>query len=514
MAKLERRAWLMALWCLSFVLVYGAGFGVVYITNIGPLLAKPETYGLAFMNTVLLAFMTNIFSEAGVLEDPRQKAGTLFLGFLFFFGAYYNSVNGVSEGRDKTAGENATKIETIGNWDTQIEEWHKLDLKIPEHPPATEEQYAAKLKARDDANALRDAQCKESFIKLAADRARALQTCESLKTKAETAQKEFDPVSTHWGYEKSHRDYIAKIAEARRKKKEEGPKPKYEDAAAGRLAPYLSRFGVTEAGLRDFMPLFYAALADLIFIFGSNITMRRINRAFAEAFGPGWWKRKEPVAVASIPAMVPPSVGPSAAGTIAERSPTVAPTLVETVAPIPATVSETIAPAPHETVATTKAAKPPRRETVAEWKNVAVASIPAMVPPSVGPSAAGTIAERSPTVAPTLVETVAPIPATVSETIAPAPHETVATTQVVKPPRRETVAEWKTHRTHYRAGTETPAGTLYDWYASYCRERGETPVSQTLFGREMVRLGVKKNGDRSRPKYLDIALKTPLRVVI
>jgi hypothetical protein len=381
----------------------------------------------------------------------------------------------------------------------------------------TEEQYTAKLKARDDANALRDAQCKERFIKLAADRAKAFQTCDSLRTKAENAQKEFDPVSTHWGYEKSHRDYIENIAEATRRKKEEGPKPKYEDAAAGRLAPYLSPFGVTEAGLRDFMPLFYAALADLIFIFGSNLTMRRINRGFVEAFGPGWWKRKEPVAVASVPAMVPPSVGPSAAGTIAEGSPTVAPTLAETVAPIPATVSETIAPAPHETVATTKAAKPPKRETVAEWKRkepVAVASMPTMVPPSVGPSAAGTIAEGSPTVAPTLAETVAPIPATVSGTIAPAPHETVATTKAAKPPRRETVAEWKNCRTHSRAGTETPAGTLYEWYVSYCRERGETPVTQTLFGREMVRLGAKKNDDRSRPKYLDIALKTPLRVVI
>ena len=355
MAKVGRRGWLIALWSLSFVLVYGAGFAVVCITNIGPLLAKPETYGLAFMNAVLLVFMTNIFSEAGVLNDPWQKAGTVFLGFLFFFGAYYNSVNGVSEGRDRTAGENATKIETIGNWDTQIEEWHKLDKNIPEHPPVTEEQYTTKLKARDDANALRDAQCKESFIKLASDRAKALQTCESLRTKAETAQKEFDPVSTHWGYEKSHRDYIEKIAEATRKKKEEGPKPKYEDAAAGRLAPYLSRFGVTEANLRDFMPLFYAALADLIFIFGSNLTMRRINRAFVEAFGPGWWKRKEPVAVASVPAMVPPLPAElTAAGTIAERSPTVAPTLVETVAPIPATVAETIAPAPHETAASTQ----------------------------------------------------------------------------------------------------------------------------------------------------------------
>jgi hypothetical protein len=296
----------------------------------------------------------------------------------------------------------------------------------------TEEQYTAKLKARDDANALRDAQCKESFIKLASDRAKAFQTCESLRTKAENAQKEFDPIFTHWGYEKSHRDYIERIAEATRKKKEEGPKPKYEDAAAGRLAPYLSPFGVTEAGLRDFMPLFYAALADLIFIFGSNITMRRINRGFVEASGPGWWKRKEPVAVASVPAMVPPlPVELTAAGTIAERSPTVAPTLVETVAPIPATVAD----------------------------------------------------------------------------------DTAAITQVVRPPRHETVAEWKTRRTHYRAGTETPAGTLYDWYVSYCRESGETPVSQTLFGREMVRLGVKKNSDRSRPKYLDIALKTPLRVV-
>ena len=353
MAKMGRREGLIALWSVSFVLVYGAGFAVVCITNIGPLLAKPETYGLAFMNVVLLVFMTNIFSEAGVVSDPWQKAGTLFLGCLFFFGAYYNSVNGVSEGRDRTAGENATKIETIGRWDTQIEEWHKLDQKIPGHPPVTEEQYNTKLKARDDANALRDAQCKESFIKLAPDRAKALQTCESLRTKAENAEKEFDLISTHWGYEKSHRDYIEKIAEATRRKKEEGPKPKYEEAAAGRLAPYLSHFGVTEAGLRDFMPLFYAALADLIFIFGSNITMRRINRAFGKTCGPGWWKRKEPVEAASVPSMVPPLPAELAAfRTIAERSPTVAPTLAETVAPIPATVSETIAPAPNGTVAT------------------------------------------------------------------------------------------------------------------------------------------------------------------
>ena len=55
------------------MLVYGAGFAVVFITNIGPLLAKPETYGVAFMNAVLLVFMTNIFSEAGVLKDPRKK---------------------------------------------------------------------------------------------------------------------------------------------------------------------------------------------------------------------------------------------------------------------------------------------------------------------------------------------------------------------------------------------------------------------------------------------------------
>ena len=110
-------------------------------------------------------------------------------------------------------------------------------MKIPEHPPATEEQYAAKLKARDDANALRDAQCKESFIKLAADRARALQTCESLKTKAETAQKEFDPVSTHWGYEKSHRDYIAKIAEARRRKKRKVRSPNMRTPPPGGLRP-------------------------------------------------------------------------------------------------------------------------------------------------------------------------------------------------------------------------------------------------------------------------------------
>ena len=132
---------------------------------------------------------------------------------------------------------------------------------------------------------MRDAQCKESFIKLASDRAKALQTCKSLRTKAENAEKEFDAISTHWGYEKSHRDYIEKIAEATRRKKGEGPKPKYEEAAAGRLGPYLRPLGVTEAGLRDFMPLFYAALADLIFIFGSNITMRENQQGFRGDLG-------------------------------------------------------------------------------------------------------------------------------------------------------------------------------------------------------------------------------------
>jgi hypothetical protein len=99
MAKMGRRA----LWSLSFVLVYGASFAVVCITNNGPLLAKPETYSLAFMNAVLFVFMTSIFSEAGVLKDPWEMAGALFLGCPFFVGAYYNSVNGVSEGKDKTA---------------------------------------------------------------------------------------------------------------------------------------------------------------------------------------------------------------------------------------------------------------------------------------------------------------------------------------------------------------------------------------------------------------------------
>ena len=67
--------WLIALWSVSFVLVYGAGFAVVCITNIGPLLAKPETYGLAFMNAVLLVFMTNIFSEAGALQRSMAEGG-------------------------------------------------------------------------------------------------------------------------------------------------------------------------------------------------------------------------------------------------------------------------------------------------------------------------------------------------------------------------------------------------------------------------------------------------------
>jgi hypothetical protein len=62
-----------------------------------------ETYSLAFMNAVLFVFMTSIFSEAGVLKNPWEMAGALFLGCLFFVSAYYNSVNGVSEGKDKTA---------------------------------------------------------------------------------------------------------------------------------------------------------------------------------------------------------------------------------------------------------------------------------------------------------------------------------------------------------------------------------------------------------------------------
>ena len=80
MAQVGRRGWLIALWSLSLVLVYGAGFAVVCITNIGPLLAKPETYGLAFMNAVLLVFMTSIFSEARVLERSMGEGGDALSG--------------------------------------------------------------------------------------------------------------------------------------------------------------------------------------------------------------------------------------------------------------------------------------------------------------------------------------------------------------------------------------------------------------------------------------------------
>ena len=192
---MARRGWLIALWSLSFVVVYGAGFAVVCITNIGPLLTKPETYGLAFMNTVLLVFMTNIFSEAGVTDDPWKKAATLFLGFLFFFGAYYNSVNGVSEGRDKAGGgQRHQGSRPLAAGTPRSRNGISSTRQFPAHPPAAEEQYTTKLKARDDANALRDAQCKEKLLSSwLPDRARALQTCESSRTKAENAREGVRP---------------------------------------------------------------------------------------------------------------------------------------------------------------------------------------------------------------------------------------------------------------------------------------------------------------------------------
>ena len=425
---------LTALWFLCFALVYGASFAVVCIINIGPLIATGH-YGIAFMNFVLLLSMTAIFSEVAHLKD-REKWTTAFLGALFFYGCYYNSVNGVSEDRDATSGDKAAKIESIGSWDAKIRDIEAQDRLIPTYTYTTETFYLGKKKLRDDAVGQRDRQCAESYIRMQPDRAQALRTCESEKAKAKKAQDDFDPVELNWGYTKAHKDNTDLVKQYETEKKNLGPKPTYADAAAGRIAPYLARFGVTEEGLRNFMPLYFAMLADLIFIFGTKYMMGKIDRCFASMWGEDWWLKKNSTATAKseVAGNALPEVELSTLRTVHEG---------------------------FETVQQTVRENPPTLQ-----------------------------ADEVKTLPPKLLMPPAEVP--------------------LKPARRESVGEWLANRLNPSKNRSIPAGEAYLWYCAYAREIGETPVTQTLFGRIMKsELKVEKRGGSS-PTYLGIAPKPAL----
>ena len=87
-----------------------------------------------------------------------------------------------------------------------------------------------------------------------------------------------------------------------------------------------------------------------------------------------------------------------------------------------------------------------------------------------------------------------------------------AQTSSLRPPRRESVAEWKMARATDRKDGKCLTATAISDYETWCRNRGEEPVSPTLFGIEIKKLGVRKP-DNDRRYYHGIVLKPSLKLV-
>ena len=87
-----------------------------------------------------------------------------------------------------------------------------------------------------------------------------------------------------------------------------------------------------------------------------------------------------------------------------------------------------------------------------------------------------------------------------------------AQSPTLRPSRRESVAEWKLARATDRKDGKCLTTAAISDYETWCRKRGEEPVSSTLFGIEIKKLGVRKP-DNDRRYYHGIVLKPSLKLV-
>lgn len=217
-------------WFATQALAYGVGFWLVWKVNIGPLFEHSKD-AEAWTNIVLLLLVPFIASSR-----KRSIGSTKFWKGVWIAAimavCYYNSVGGVSEGKDTHIEQRQATQTTIGDWETTLQKLDEAKKKIPEHQIVTKAKYDNAVKKRDDAVKTRERECAVDFINASPNRYKAQKACEKDRDDATTAQAELDPIATDWGYEEAL-EKIRLACRARRGREDEA-RPKANVARSSR----------------------------------------------------------------------------------------------------------------------------------------------------------------------------------------------------------------------------------------------------------------------------------------
>jgi len=224
--------------------------------------------------------MTQIFG--GMKHHPGWNVIPVFLvGMLYFAGNYFNNIGSTAKAQDAINGTATAKIQTIGDWDTQITNLTAEQSKLPTFERTTEAEFKAAKEAWDDAKKVRDAECK--FIGA---------ICRQKETAAATAETKYKDLATRWGLTQDADRIERGLTEARTHKVSQGAKPRYGYAAAGILA---KRFDINEADVADYAAMYYALLNELCPIVGLPYLLLSIERFFAFLWGRNWQDKEDDV---------------------------------------------------------------------------------------------------------------------------------------------------------------------------------------------------------------------------
>ena len=258
------------------MLAYGIGFALVCVVNLYPLY-RADQIGAAFTNLVLLLFVPFL------VEHSKRKKGLAKFGLRAFVAAslyacYFNSVGGVSEGRDTHIEQKVDVQGQIGTWEAKIVSLRTEDGRIPDHKPINERQYLDSKEKRDEANRTRDRECSPEFTQAhLKDKTKSQEACDKDREKADKAQADFDDASLRWGYEQAHKENIDAIEAARAEIRKLGPKPVAADPSADKISRIITFGMISAQWLSDLMPLLLALLADLAYAIASPIVAKEIE---------------------------------------------------------------------------------------------------------------------------------------------------------------------------------------------------------------------------------------------
>ena len=278
-------------WLATQAAAYSVGFWLVWTVNIGPLFEHHKD-AEAWTNIVLLLLVPFIASSR-----KRSIGSTKFWKGVWIAAimsvCYYNSVGGVSEGKDTHIEQRANTQTTIGDWETALHNLDEAKGKIPDHKPIKESQYKDAKDKRDLANQTRDRECDPEFLKAhLRDRTNSQAACDTDRQAARDAQRDFDDASERWGYEQALADIEQKTQHAEAEKLKLGPKPMSLDPAAQTITDILFFKMISAKWLSAVIPLILAGLADMTYALGSPLAAKEMSIWLAEMWGEDWQRQK------------------------------------------------------------------------------------------------------------------------------------------------------------------------------------------------------------------------------